>query len=263
VRKWLYGREANTLLKVERAASALFGKTLLVSEFEAHTFRLLAPESARKIDTLTNGVDLSYFAPGNFSNPFSPDETPIVMTGHMAYRPNYEGAMWFIKEIFPRLKRAVPGISAYFVGSSPPAALQALAAADIVVTGRVPDVRPYLRFASTVIAPLRIARGVQNKVLEAMAMEKPVVATLEATRGLAVQSGVHLWVANEPNEFVDAVVSALKGRDRETISQAARSYVIKNHNWETVLSKFDADLELVGYRQPSVREEGMLCAAAR
>ena len=262
VRRWLYGREAETLLKVERAAAHLFGKTLLVSEFEADTFRGLAPRSASKIDALTNGVDLSYFTPSGFVNPFSPNETPIVMTGHMAYRPNYEGAIWFIKEIFPRLKEAIPDIRAYFVGASPAPALCALANADVVVTGRVADVRPYLHSASSIIAPLRITRGVQNKVLEAMAMAKPVVATREATRGLGAHAGANLWIANEPGEFVDAVISALRGADREAIAQAARAYVIKYHNWDIVLSKFDADLEDVGRRQANRQEEERLFCVA-
>src|SRR5579863_390532 len=99
--KWLYRREAVTLEQTERAAAGLFGRTLLVSEFEADTFRRIAPESAGKIAALTNGVDLDYFSAGTFENPFSPGECPIVMTGHMDYRPNYEGALWFAEEILP------------------------------------------------------------------------------------------------------------------------------------------------------------------
>ena len=247
--KWLYRREAVTLEDTERSAARLFGKTLLVSEFEAETFRKIAPESANRIGSLTNGVDLAYFAPGKFDNPFSETECPIVMTGHMDYRPNYEGALWFAKEILPLVQKSAPNARAYFVGASPSPALRAASGPGIVVTGRVPDVRPYLQFAGAVMAPLRIARGVQNKVLEAMAMAKPVVATREATRALGVRSGIHLWVANDPQHFADAVLSALKGMTGKRSPSAGRDYVVQNHSWQAVLAKLDTELESVRQAQ--------------
>jgi sugar transferase (PEP-CTERM/EpsH1 system associated) len=243
--KWLYRREARKLAETERLAAELFGKTLLVSEFEADTFRKIAPESKNKIGSLTNGVDLSYFGPTDFENPFPEGECPLVMTGHMGYRPNYEGALWFAKEVLPLVQQTVRNVRAYFVGTSPPAMLRAAAGPNIVVTGEVPDVRPYLQFAGAVIAPLRIARGVQNKVLEAMAMTKPVVATWEATRALRVSSGTHLWIANDSRQFANAVLSALKGSDRDRVSQAGRDYVIQNHSWMPILTTFDAELDRV------------------
>ena len=249
VSKWLYRREAFTLEETERLGARLFGRTLLVSEFEAETFRNIAPESATRIGSLTNGVDLTYFAAGKFDNPFSHAECPIVMTGHMDYRPNYEGALWFAKEILPLIKKSVPNARAYFVGASPSPALRAAAGPGIVVTGRVADVRPYLQFAGAVVAPLRIARGVQNKVLEAMAMARPVVATREATRALGVRSGIHLRITNSPQHFADAVLSALKDDDREKMAQAGRDYVVQNHNWPTILANLDAELERVRQAQ--------------
>ena len=204
------------------------------------------PESADRIGSLTNGVDLAYFAPGAFENPFPQTECPIVMTGHMNYRPNYEGALWFAREILPLVQKSVPNARAYFVGASPVPALRAAAGPGIVVTGRVADIRPYLQFSSAVIAPLRIARGVQNKVLEAMAMAKPVVATREATRALDVRSGTHLWVANEPQHFADSIHSALASTDREKIAQAGHEYVAQHHSWRTVLTQLDAELEKLG-----------------
>jgi glycosyltransferase involved in cell wall biosynthesis len=145
---------------------------------------------------------------------------------------------------------------------SPPSMLRAAAGPRIVVTGSVPDVRPYLRFAGAVIAPLRMARGVQNKVLEAMAMTKPVVATWEATRALKVSSGAQLWIANDPRQFASAVISALKGSDRDKISQAGHDYVIQNHNWKPILTKLDAELE--GLRRANSsgpRQQASLCPA--
>jgi sugar transferase (PEP-CTERM/EpsH1 system associated) len=253
--RWLYAREAATLEEMERSAARLFGKTILVSEFEADTFRNIAPDYADKIGSLTNGVDLDYFASGAFDNPFPQGECPIVMTGHMDYRPNYEGALWFAREILPLVRKTIPSARAYFVGASPPPELRAAAGPGVVVTGRVADIRPYLQYASAAIAPLRIARGIQNKVLEAMAMARPVVATREATRALAVRSGTHLWVANDPRQFAEAVHTALKGQESERIARAGHDYVVQHHNWPAVLSQLDTELEK--------RRQGQIRAALR
>lgn len=241
--KWLYRREAKTLATTERTAAQLFGKTLLVSEFEAETFRRMAPQALERIGALTNGVDLAYFALGQFESPFSLDETPVVMTGQMDYRPNYEGALWFINHVLPLVREKIPNARVHFVGASPPAVLRALASSSVTVTGRVADVRPYLQFAAAVVAPLLIARGVQNKVLEAMAMAKPVVATREAARALGVQSGTHLWVANDPHQFADAVVRAVVNPEACKVAAAGHDYVVRSHSWPNVLSDFDQELD--------------------
>ena len=123
--------------------------------------------------------------------------------------------------------------------------LKAVAGPKISVTGQVADVRPYLQFAHAVIAPLHIARGVQNKVLEAMAMAKPLVATHDATRSLGVEAGVHLWVENQPDKFAHAVVEALMGPKREQIAQNARKYVENHHSWPQLLSQVDRHLEVL------------------
>jgi len=164
----------------------------------------------------------------------------------MDYRPNYQGALWFANEVFPQIEKALPGARVYFVGSGPPRALREIAGPKIVVTGAVDDVRPYLQFAQAVIAPLLIARGIQNKVLEAMAMAKPVVATQQATRSLVVQAGHHLWVENQPARFARAVVEALQGENRETIARNARKYVEDDHNWPDLLTDIDHHLEALG-----------------
>jgi glycosyltransferase involved in cell wall biosynthesis len=103
----------------------------------------------------------------------------------------------------------------------------------------VNDVRPYLQHAAAIVAPLRIARGVQNKVLEAMAMAKPVVATPAATRALAVVSGIHLWVEDAPLKFAGAVVAAVEGSDRFQVARSARNYVERHHNWARNLAALD------------------------
>jgi sugar transferase (PEP-CTERM/EpsH1 system associated) len=240
---WIYRREAAKLLALERRAAAKFARTYLVSPYEVRSFSQLAPESSARIQALSNGVDLEYFAPGNFASPFPPDVTPIVMTGRMDYWPNVEGALWFTREVLPLVKQKIADARFYVVGGQPASALRNLAAPDVEVTGEVPDVRPYIAAARVVVAPLRIARGVQNKVLEALAMGIPTVATEEASRALAVSHGKDIWIAGGAAAFADAVVGAAEAAGRTLIAANGRSYVEKNHDWSRLLSRFDAALE--------------------
>ena len=165
------------------------------------------------------------------------------MTGRMDYRPNYEGAVWFAQHVAPRIFARLPQAHVYFVGSNPPAALRKVSGPKITVTDAVDDVRPYIQFAEVVVAPLLIARGVQNKVLEAMAMKKPIVATHEATRALNVTNGEQLWIENEPQRFSDAVIAAVQSPLRNRVMENARRYVEQHHDWQTVLCGLDQILE--------------------
>jgi len=164
------------------------------------------------------------------------------MTGHMDYRPNCDGALWLAKHVVPQLLAEVPRAHLYFVGANPPAALRSIASSKITVTGRVDDVRPYIQGAQVIVAPLLIARGVQNKVLEAMAMKKCVVVTREATRALAVESGRHLWIANDAQPFADAIATAIRSPGRQEVMANARAYVEQHHDWSTIFSALDGTL---------------------
>jgi sugar transferase (PEP-CTERM/EpsH1 system associated) len=238
-RRWIYRREAAKLFQLERASARRFGATLFVSPYEADSFKAMVPEATPHIFAVANGVNREYFAPGRFPNPFPAEDVPIVMTGRMDYRPNVDGAEWFFRAVLPLLAKDLPRARFYVVGGNPPASLCALSGPKLVVTGQVEDVRPYLQHAAAVVAPLRIARGVQNKVLEAMAMAKPVVATQAATRALDVVPGVHLWIEDSPTGFADAVVAAVEGADRFHIARSARNYVERYHDWETNLAALD------------------------
>jgi sugar transferase (PEP-CTERM/EpsH1 system associated) len=243
-RRWLYRREADTLLQLERAAAAHFGATLLVSPYEAQTFEHLAPESVGRIHSVANGVDLEMFSSNhNFPNPFPKGEIPLVMTGAMDYRPNVDGALWFAKSVMPLVTARLPQARFYVVGSKPGRALTSANLPRVTVTGRVPDVRPYIAHAAASVAPLRIARGVQNKVLEAMAQEKPVVATRAASRALDAQPGRDFWLADEPGLFADAVVAAAMGPERSRVAANGRRFVEQRHDWSRNLADLDALLE--------------------
>ncbi len=243
-KRWLYNREARTLLKLERDAAAHFGATLLVSPYEAQTFKHLAPESAGRVYSVANGVDFSHFSGDHdFANPFPRGEIPLVMTGAMDYRPNIEGALWFARSVMPLVTARLPEARFYIVGSNPARAVVGAASPRVTVTGRVPDVRPYIAHAAASVAPLHIARGVQNKVLEAMALEKPVVATTAASRALDIEPGRDFWLADSPAAFADAVVAAAVGPERAGIAASGRRHVERHHDWARNLTDLDALLE--------------------
>ncbi len=242
-RRFLYRYEAASVARLERRAAAAFGHTVLVSPFEAATFAGMAPESAGRIVSIGNGVDLNYFQPDRaFASPFPSGKRPIVMTGLMDYRPNIEGAQWFATQVLPNLLRTIPSLQFFVVGANPPPGLLA-DMPGVTVVGRVPDMRPYLAHAEVVVAPLQIARGVQNKVLEAMAMRRPVVATTAATRALAVTPQRHVLIEDEPDAFADAVLRTFDPITAAGLAFLGRRYVERHHDWSRSLADFDRLLE--------------------
>jgi glycosyltransferase involved in cell wall biosynthesis len=161
----------------------------------------------------------------------------------MDYWPNVDAVQWFADEIFPSVLRTCPDAQFYIVGARPSSQVQALASRPGVhVTGTVPDVRPYIAYASASVAPLRIARGIQNKVLEAMAMARPVVVSPQALEGIAAEPGRDILLASEPQQFANAVTTLLQQPDHH-IGIRAREKVIALYGWESNLSRVDALLE--------------------
>ncbi|MBI3710359.1 MAG: TIGR03087 family PEP-CTERM/XrtA system glycosyltransferase [Proteobacteria bacterium] len=241
----VYDREGRTLLDFERRVARDFDASLFVSHREAELFRRLAPESAGKVFHVNNGVDLDYFSPRRaYDNPFPPGAAPIVFTGAMDYWPNMDAVTWFAQEIRPALLAAGLDHRFYIVGSNPATDVARLGQAPgVTVTGRVPDVRPYLAHAAAVVAPLRVARGVQNKVLEAMAMAKIVVCTPQALEGIEAEPDRHLRVAADPAGFAGAVVRAVRDDDNATIGRQARLHVETRYAWADNLARLDAVLE--------------------
>jgi polysaccharide biosynthesis protein PslH len=240
---WVYRREARTLFALERKAAGAFGATLFVSPYEAGTFADMAPETRARVHSVANGVDLARYSPmDSHPSPFPTGELPVVMVGTMNYRPNAEGAVWFAEQVLPIVRTVLPTARFYAVGAKPTARLRARRD-GVVVTGKVDDVRPYLAHAAAVVAPLKLARGVQNKVLEGMAMQKPVVATGPASRGLEVTAGVDLFVKDEPHLFAEAVIAAVTGPDRARIAANGRRRVEQDYDWERNLAEIDRLLE--------------------
>lgn len=243
---WLYQREGERLLAYERAVAARSQRSFFVTENETALFQKMAPECAHQVEAMSNGVDSDYFAPnGGRTSPFVDDpsipaQIPVVFTGAMDYWPNIDAVSWFVADILPKLLPSWPQLRFYIVGRSPPAAVQALASDVVTVTGTVPDVRPYLQHAAVVVAPLRVARGIQNKVLEAMAMGRPVVTSAACAQAIDAKVGEELISAATADDFVREVDALLRApAQAASIGASGRQRVVENYSWEAHLSGID------------------------
>lgn len=236
---WLYRREAARLLAWERRVATAFDYGLFVSGQEAADFRRAAPETAERIGWYGNGVDADYFSPERaYDDPYPQGAEALVFTGAMDYWPNVDAVTWFAREVFPAIRRERPAAVFYVVGSRPAAEVQALARMPgVTVTGRVADVRPYLAHAAAAVAPLRIARGVQNKVLEAMAMARTVVVSPQALEGIRARPGEEVVLADGAEAFIRATLQALQGPD---LGPVARRRVLQDYAWGACLAQVDA-----------------------
>ena len=249
---WVYRREGEQLLAYERAVAARSARSFFVTEKEAALFRSLAPESARTCEAMCNGVDAAYFAPDSLRpSPYEPDELPVVFTGAMDYWPNIDAVTWFATEILPKLRAKWPALRFQIVGRSPAPAVRALAGEAVTVTGTVPDVRPYLQHAAVVVAPLRLARGIQNKILEAMAMGRPVVAARECAEAITARRDTELIDAADADAFVREVDALLRAPARAAaIGEAGRCRVQQDYSWDAHLCAFDRHLAPLCADQP-------------
>ena len=232
--KWIYRREGVELLAFERKAAAQFDATIFVSEAEADLFRGLAPESKDRVRAISNGVDAEFFDPDQeLPTPYGSDEIAIAFTGAMDYWPNIDGAVWFADHVLAELSRQHPRVQFYIVGSNPSSGVMALAdRAGVTVTGRVEDIRPYIRHAHAIVAPLRIARGIQNKVLEGMAMARVVVASPMALEGLRPEVGKVVLRAETAEEFVASLGAVIAGQVDPALGAMARDVVVGDYGWD-------------------------------
>ncbi len=244
---WLYAREGQKLLAYERELAARANRSFFVTENETQLFRKQAPECAERVEAMSNGVDSDFFSPDSSAkNPFADGASNqdsrlcVVFTGAMDYWPNVDAVTWFVKDMLPLLRKNFPQSCFYIVGRSPSQAVLALASDDVVVTGTVDDVRPYLQYASVVVAPLRLARGIQNKILEAMAMARPVVASLSCVEAIHAVPGIELAAAESAAEFVTQIEAIFRLPQQSVrMGLAARQRVVQDYSWEAHMSKID------------------------
>jgi len=224
----LYRMEARGVGALERRAVEKCDAVLLVSEAEVAALRL----TSGKVTAIGNGVDTDFFKP---DGSVPQQATALVFTGTMDYRPNVEGVCWFVREVWPELKRRAPQLTFTIVGRDPSRAVRELAEAPgVKVTGSVPDVRPYLAAATAAVAPLRIARGIQNKILEAMACGRAVVASSQAIEGLDVRIGEEVLRADSADEWQTCILDLLSNESRRrSLAHAARARVVADYSWDS------------------------------
>lgn len=243
---WIFDRESRRLLEFEQRISRTVKHTFLVTNEEVELYRKLAPTASERVSSLMNGVDEAYFSPVHGRpSPFpisnhDHGEIPIVFTGAMDYWPNIDAVQWFVNSVLPRLLSVNSRIVFYIVGRNPTATVLALNSENVKVTGTVSDVRPYLQHAAVVVAPLRVARGIQNKILEAMAMAKPVVASETCANVIGAREGIEIFSANDESDFSEKIIKILHDAEfSASIGCAARDKVILDYGWKAHLSKID------------------------
>lgn len=238
-----YWLEAVKLERRERLIAEHFDLCTCTTRAELESLRTLGV--TRPSDWFPNGVDAEFFAPDATSGGAPYDPQLIAFVGRMDYYPNQQGVIGFCRDVLPLLRAKRPGVRFAIVGADPPAHIRALGdLPGVTVTGSVPDVRPHVRRAALTVAPLSIARGTQNKILESMAMGVPVVCSPEASGGVDAVAGEHLRVAAELAEWV-AAIDGLLGDPavRQRLSAAGRERVLSHHSWAASMRRLDGIVE--------------------
>ncbi len=233
-----YALEGYSLARAEVALARHFDLNLVATDFERDTLHALAGEVPASV--VRNGVDLTYFSPGEDIH----DPERICFIGRMDYFPNEQAVETFCRDSLPIIRRSRPNAKVQIVGAEPTAAVRALERIDgVEVTGTVPDVRPYVRASAVTVAPLAIARGTQNKILESMAMGVPVVASALAARGVDAEPERHLLTGASPEEIAAQTLRVLTDpKERTRLAEAGRARVAERHAWPAALDEFEARL---------------------
>ena len=237
LRRWFWSRESRALSQWERQMADRAASVLFVSEPEAALWQARGGGPATVVP---NGIDTAHFDPALFGASVDGDGRPtILFTGQMDYWPNVEAVIRFAREVLPKL--AARSVRFVVAGRSPTPAVRQLAGPDTLVTGEVDDMRPWLAHADVVVAPLTTARGVQNKVLEALAMARPTVVSTAALTGLALTPGRDLLLADDPAEQAMAVTDLLDHPSRAAdLGRAGRRTVVREYGWAEALRPLDA-----------------------
>ena len=208
--------------------------TVTTSAREAEIIRGIAP--GKPVKSVPNAVDVQYFSPSN--EPTDPDA--IVLTGLMKYRPNVDAAVYFVRDVLPQILSVRPNLVFYIVGGEPPDDVRQLAGSNVVVTGTVADVRPYVHKAAVFVVPLRMGGGTRLKVLEGLSMQKAMVSTSLGCEGIDVEDNRHLLIADTPASFAGAVLRLLEDPTlADTLAKTGRDLVDRHYRWERVVGDLE------------------------
>ncbi len=237
---WANGKEAGRLFAFECKTARRAQKSLFVSEAEAALFRAKSGLDANTVGVLENGIDLDRFDPSQtYAAPLNKTGPMIVFTGQMDYRPNIDAVSAFARETLPLIQQHADAAQFAIVGRAPTAEVLALAQLPgVIVTGEVPDTRGWLAAADVLVAPLKLARGIQNKVLEAMAMAKPVVLSSAAAEGIDASAFV---IADHAADAAQAVLDLIRSPEKaRNLGQAARARMVERYSWGARLAGLPA-----------------------
>ncbi|MBN2489648.1 MAG: glycosyltransferase [Planctomycetes bacterium] len=248
IRRFRWQTDLVKLLHWERQAKRRFQGHVLCSRVDAARLGAVIGKFPHRV--VPNGVDLAYFAPAPSE---AGERRTLVFIGTMDYPPNADGAQFFVESIWPEIRRRAPDVETLFVGRNPPAAVQVLGQTPgITVTGAVPDVRPYLRDAAAVIVPVRIGEGTRLKILEAMAMQKPVVSTVRGAEGLLVKDDEHIHLARDAAQFADRTLRLLdSSAEQARIAEGGYRVVRERYDWSVIGAELAAYYEEIAGGSPS------------
>lgn len=241
-------RDGAKLARLEAKVAPLVGVNLVVSELDGQRLQEVAPGSRLRV--VENGVDVEYF---NVLGKVQPDDRSLVFAGSMGWYPNANGMYYFIEEVWPKLLAADSRFHLTIVGQGPTSRLRAIAEAvpNVKVTGAVEDVRPYIEQAAVYVCPILDGGGTRLKVLDALAMRRPLVATPLAVEGLGLSPGRHFLESRSPQEFVDHILSL---RDnpihREALGAEGRDFVVSHFSWDLIGKRLLDAYDLVRTRSP-------------
>jgi glycosyltransferase involved in cell wall biosynthesis len=225
-RSWIYSRMMRSW---EPSYAGRFARCIAVSESDRHL--LLSSNPHLQVDVVPNGIDTTEFQP----LPYTKAKPALLFVGNMGYRPNIDAMVFFCSEVYPYLEGQTPGLELWITGLHPPQEVQALARDGVHVTGTVDDVRPFYERSTVCIVPLRAGGGTRLKILEAMALGRPVVSTSIGCEGLEVVDGQHLFIADTAEAFADRTLRLLSDSElRQRIIEQARELAVAHYDWDVI-----------------------------
>ena len=231
--KFAYWTQQLAFQRYERVLSPKFNAVTCTSDIDAAVFQHHCPDDA--IEIIPNGVDVTHYLP-DFTT-----EAPahLIYIGSMDWYPNEDAVAFFADEVLPQIQEKVPDVGFSIVGGNPSGRVQKLAERDgVVVTGRVPEIKPYFAEATVFVVPLRIGSGTRLKILEALAMGKAIVSTTVGAEGLDLRDGEEIFIADEPTAFADAVTRLLTDSElRRRIGENGRTRVEQDYDWRSIGEK--------------------------
>lgn len=228
--KFAYWTQCNAFQRYERVLSPKFNAVTCTSDIDAAVFGQHCPDDVVKV--IPNGVDVTHFVP-DFE---TADTAHLIYIGSMDWYPNEDAVSFFVEEVLPIIRNSLSDVKFTIVGGNPSARVQQLADVEgVVITGRVPEIKPYFSAATIFVVPLRIGSGTRLKILEALAMGKAVVSTTVGAEGLALQNGEEIMIADEPNHFADAMIQLLTDSElRKSIGENGRKRVEQDYDWRNI-----------------------------